>query len=337
MPKVTLHRSYVRPTTAAIVSCPTNVGFVKVHILDGTYELFRHYFAVPPRTGTDGQEVGAIRGVVESVLQLLGERDVTHLGVATDHVIESFRNDLYAGYKTGSGIDPLLRRQFHPLEDALRALGLVVWPMVEFEADDAMAAAAHLAALDPQVTQVLLLTPDKDLGQCVVGKRVVQFDRRARKLIDFDGVIEKFGVEPDSIPDYLALVGDTADGYPGLPGWGAKSTSAVLARYKKLEEIPLNPGQWDVPGLRGAPKRAATLVANLSDAILFRTIATVRIDAITFPGGVEDIRWRGPTPAFAKTAEWLGSPDLMARAQRLSDGKPKYPEPASIPPSSEGA
>jgi len=294
---------------------------VKVHILDGTYELFRHFFAVPPRTGSDGREVGAVRGVVESVLQLLGERDVTHLGVATDHVIESFRNDLYAGYKTGAGIDPVLWSQFHPLEDALRALGVVVWPMVEFEADDAMAAAAHLAALDPRVTQVLLLTPDKDLGQCVVGRRVVQFDRRARKMIDHDGVIEKFGVPPDSIPDYLALVGDAADGYPGLAGWGAKSTGAVLARYGKLEEIPLNPGQWDVPGLRGAPKLAATLVANLADALLFRTIATVRTDAIELPGGVDDLRWQGPTGAFAEIAAWLGAPELMTRARRLAESK----------------
>lgn len=294
---------------------------MKVHLLDGTYELFRHYFAVPPREGTDGREVGAIRGVVESVLQLLSERDVTHLGVATDHVIESFRNDLYAGYKTGAGIDPILWAQFHPLEEALTALGVLVWPMVEFEADDAMAAAAYLAAQDPAVTQVLLLTPDKDLGQCVVGKHVVQFDRRARKMIDHDGVIEKFGVEPASIPDYLALVGDTADGYPGLAGWGAKSTSLVLARYKKLEEIPLNPGQWDVSGLRGAPKLAATLVDKLADAVLFRTIATVRTDAIALPGGVEDLRWHGPTPEFAKIAAWLGSPDLMARAEKLAASK----------------
>ena len=296
---------------------------MKVHLLDGTYELFRHYFAVPPRTGSDGREVGAIRGVIESVLQLLSEPDVTHLGVATDHIIESFRNEMYEGYKTGAGIDPILWAQFHPLEDALQAMGVLVWPMVEFEADDAMAAAAHLAAQDPDVTQVLLLTPDKDLGQCVVGKRVVQFDRRARKLIDHDGVIEKFGVEPDSIPDYLGLVGDTADGYPGLPGWGAKSTSAVLARYKKLEEIPLNPGQWDVAGLRGAPKLAATLVANLQDALLFRAIATVRTDAITLPGGVEDLRWRGPTPAFAAIAEWLGSAELMTRAEKLAASKPQ--------------
>ena len=294
---------------------------MKVHLLDGTYELFRHYFAVPARSGSDGREVGAIRGVVESVLQLLGERDVTHLGVATDHVIGSFRNDLYAGYKTGEGIDPVLWAQFHPLEDALRAMGVLVWPMVEFEADDAMAAGAYLAAQDPSVSQVLLLTPDKDLGQCVVGRHVVQFDRRARKMIDHDGVIEKFGVEPESIPDYLALVGDTADGYPGLAGWGAKSTSAVLAKYRKLEEIPLNPGQWDVPGLRGAPKLAATLVANLQDALLFRIIATVRTDAITLPGGVEDLRWRGPAPEFAAIAEWLGSPELMTRASKLAASK----------------
>jgi 5'-3' exonuclease len=301
----------------------TSVTLVKVHILDGTYELFRHYFAVPPRTAPDGAEVGAVRGVVDSVMQLLTERDVTHLAVATDHVIESFRNDLYAGYKTGEGLDPILWSQFHPLEEALRALGVLVWPMVEFEADDAMAAGAHLAALDPNVEQVLLLTPDKDLGQCVVGKRVVQFDRRARKIIDHQGVIEKFGVPPTSIPDYLALVGDTADGYPGLAGWGAKSTSAVLAKYLKLEEIPLSPGKWDVPGLRGAPKLAATLVEHLEEALLFRTIATVRLDAVTLNGGVEDLRWRGPSPAFAEVAVRLGTPELMNRAQRLFDGKPK--------------
>ena len=292
---------------------------MKVHVLDGTYELFRHYFAVPSHITVDGHEVAAIRGVLESVLNLLSERDVTHLGVATDHIIESFRNDLYAGYKTGAGIDPLLFAQFHPLELALEAIGVVVWPMVEFEADDAMAAAASIAAADPAVDQVVLLTPDKDLGQCVQQDgRVVQFDRRMRKLIDYAGVIEKFGVPPSAIPDYLALVGDTADGFPGLPGWGAKSAAAVLARYGSLEQIPLNPGQWDVPGLRGAPKLCATLVANLSDALLFRTIATVRRDAITLDGGVESLRWRGPTEAFEAVATQLESPGLAVRAKTLA-------------------
>ena len=292
---------------------------MKVHVLDGTYELFRHHFALPAHTTSSGRPVAAVRGVIESVLNLLAERDVTHLGVATDHVIESFRNDLYAGYKTGEGIDAELWAQFNPLEDALRALGVVVWPMVEFEADDAMAAEAAIAAADDRVEQVLLLTPDKDLGQCVRGRRVVQFDRRKRLLIDEAGVIEKFGVGPASIPDYLALVGDAADGFPGLPGWGAKSAAAVLARYGKLEEIPIHAGQWDVPGLRGAPKLAATLVNQLTDALLFRVIATVRTDAVDTP--VDDLRWPGPTPAFDEVAAGLDAPGLATRARALADRK----------------
>lgn len=294
---------------------------VKVHLLDGTYELFRHHFALPSHITRDGLEVAAVRGVLESVLNLLSERDVTHLGVATDHVIESFRNDLYAGYKTGAGIDPVLFAQFHPLELALEAMGVVVWPMVEFEADDALAASAAIAAADPAVEQVLILTPDKDLGQCVVGRHVVQFDRRARKLIDHDGVVEKFGVPPSAIADYLALVGDSADGYPGLAGWGAKSAAAVLARYGSLEQIPIHAGHWDVAGLRGAPKLCATLVDNLADAMLFRTIATVRRDAITLPGGVESLRWRGPTDAFVEVAARLESPALNTRAKAVAEKK----------------
>ncbi len=290
-------------------------------MLDGTYELFRHHFALPSHVTADGREIAAMRGVLESVLNLLSEKDVTHLGVATDHVIESFRNDMYAGYKTGAGIEPTLWSQFHPLEDALVAMGVVTWPMVEFEADDAMAAAAHLAALDDRVDQVLLLTPDKDLGQCVVGKRVVQFDRRKRLMIDHDGVVEKFGVPPAAIPDYLALVGDTADGYPGLQGWGAKSAAAVLARYGSLEEIPLNPGQWDVPGLRGAQKLCATLVDNIADAVLFRKIATTRNDAITLPGGVDGLRWTGPTPEFEAVAASLDTPALYTRALSVAAKK----------------
>ena len=257
--------------------------------------------------------------MLESVLNLLSERDVTHLGVATDHVIESFRNDLYAGYKTGAGINPVLFSQFQPLELALQAMGVVVWPMVEFEADDAMAAAAAIAAADPSVEQVVILTPDKDLGQCVEGTRVVQFDRRQRKLIDHAGVVEKFGVPPSAIPDYLGLVGDTADGFPGLAGWGAKSASAVLARYGSLEQIPAHVGQWDVPGLRGAAKLCATLVDQLADALLFRTIATVRRDAITLSDGVEGLRWLGPTDAFSAIAERLESPGLAVRARALAD------------------
>ncbi len=290
---------------------------MKVHLLDGTYELFRHYFAMPPRITADGRDVAAIRGVLDSVLNLLGE-GVTHLGVATDHVVESFRNELYAGYKTGDGIPHELWDQFHPLEDALVAMGVVVWPMVEYEADDAMAAAAHLASNDPEVEQVLILTPDKDLAQCVIEQRIVQFDRRKRVLMDEAGVIEKFGVPPVSIPDYLALVGDSADGYPGLPGFGAKSAAAVLAKYGHLEHIPKLASHWEVPGLRGAAKLAETLAERFEDARLFRLVATVRNDAITLDGGVESLRWRGPTDAFEQTAASLEMPQLVTRAKAIA-------------------
>lgn len=294
---------------------------MKVHLLDGTYELFRHFFGAPPHETADGREVGAIRGVLESVLSLLSERDVTHLGVATDHVIESFRNEMYAGYKSGEGVDPVLWSQAHPMEDALVALGVVVWPMVTYEADDAMAAAAEIASKDPAVEQVVILTPDKDLGQCVVGDHVVQFDRRKRAFTNAAGVYEKFGVRPESIPDYLALVGDTADGFPGLPGWGAKSAAAVISRYGHLEDIPDHAGQWDVPGLRGAAKLSATLISHRADAVLFRAIATVQRDAIELPDGVEGLRWRGPTERFADVAASLESSSLAARAKALATKK----------------
>ncbi len=294
---------------------------MRVHLVDGTYELFRYFFALPSHLTPDGRETGAMRGVLGSILDLI-EDGATHIAVATDHVIESYRNDLYAGYKTGEGIDPVLWSQLHPLEDALRAMGVLVWAMVEFEADDALAAGAALADADPRVEQVLICTPDKDLGQCVRGSRVVQFDRRKREIFDEAGITAKFGVGPASIPDYLGLVGDTADGYPGLPGWGAKSTAAVLARYGKLEEIPLHAGQWDVPGLRGAQKLATTLVHNLADALLFRTIATVRLDAITLPGGVDDLRWSGPSPAFEALAESIDAPNLSRRASHLASRRP---------------
>lgn len=288
-----------------------------MHLVDGTYELFRYFFALPSHLTADGRETGAMRGVLGSMLDLI-EDGATHLAVATDHVIESYRNGLYDGYKTGEGIDPILWSQAHPLEDALRAMGVVVWAMVEFEADDALAAGAAIAASDPRVEQVLICTPDKDLGQCVQGNRVVQFDRRKREILDDAAIRAKFGVDPASIPDYLGLVGDTADGYPGLAGWGAKSTAAVLARYGKLEEIPLYAGQWDVPGLRGAPKLAATLIENIADALLFRTIATVRRDAITLPGGIDELRWRGPTSAFEALATSIDAPNLLRRATHLA-------------------
>jgi 5'-3' exonuclease len=297
-------------------------GVMKVHLLDGTYELFRHHFApVPERMAADGRVVTGLVGVLESVLGLLGERSVTHLGVATDHVIESFRNDLWAGYKTGEGIDPVLIAQFHPLEEALRALGVTVWAMVGHEADDALATAAARAAADPSVEQVLIATPDKDLAQCVVGERVVQVDRRRRQTTDEQGVVEKFGVGPASIADYLALVGDSADGYPGLPGWGAKSAAAVLHRYGHLEDIPGLALRWDVPGLRGAAKLAATLAERRDEALLFRRIATVVRDCpgvLDGPEGVEELRWAGPTPAFEAAATSLGAPGLWERATALA-------------------
>jgi 5'-3' exonuclease len=256
--------------------------------------------------------------VVMSVLGLL-EGGVTHLGVATDHVIESFRNDLWPGYKTGEGIDPLLFAQFAPLEDALGALGAVVWPMVEFEADDALAAAAAMAAADARVDQVVICTPDKDLAQCVRQDRIVQLDRRTRELRDEAAVRKKFGVAPASIPDWLALVGDSADGYPGLPGWGATSAAAVLARYQHLESIPRLAGAWDVP-VRGALRLATTLAEQRERAFLFRELATLRVDA---PIGVDvdRLRWRGPRADLAAWADRLGTPALLERASRLAAGR----------------
>ena len=279
-----------------------------VHVIDGTYELFRQHFGRP----IPGP-FGAAAGVVASTIALL-EQGATHIGVASDHTIESFRNALWAGYKTSEGMPEELMIQIPIMETALGALGVTVWPMIEFEADDALAAAAAIANTDPDVTQVQILTPDKDLGQCVGGK-VVQVDRRNSVTIDADGVRAKFGVGPASIPDYLGLVGDTADGFPGLAGWGAKSAAAVLAVYEHLENIPDAPGQWNVPGLRGAQKLAATLAENRELAMLFRTIATVRLDVPV--GSVGEWRWAGPTPTFAATCDQLGASNLLKRVDRL--------------------
>ncbi len=301
---------------------------MQVHLVDGTYELFRHFFAVPTRTSVgarpsdgfaDALDIGAARGVVDNMVRLL-EGGATHLGVATDHVIESFRNDLWPGYKTGEGIDPTLRNQFDVLEDALAAFGIAVWPMVEFEADDALGAAARVADADERVRQVQILTPDKDLGQCVRGDRVVQVDRRKNLVIDHDGVIARFGVPPASIPDYLALVGDSADGFPGLAGFGAKSTAAVLSRYGHLTAIPAAPGQWDVPGVRGAAKLATTLQANLDQALLFRTLATLDVEGPEV-GVVDDWCWRGPTDAAEAWAKYLDLPNLVTRTRRLAQAR----------------
>lgn len=288
---------------------------MKVHLLDGTYELFRHFFAMPKQADTEGHEVGAIVGVLSSVLGML-EGGATHLGVATDHVIESFRNDLWPGYKTGAGIEPELLAQFHPLEDALSAMGVRVWAMVEFEADDALAAAAHLAAQSPDVEQVIICTPDKDLSQCVVGERVVQLDRRKRETRNEQGVVARFGVGPKSIPDYLALVGDSADGFPGVPGWGEKASGALLGRYKHLEHIPTAAPQWDVP-VRGAARLSASLEENRELAVLFRTLATLRTDVPVF-NDLDELRWRGPAAEFEHVARRLGVSGLWDRARKLS-------------------
>ena len=263
-----------------------------VCLIDGTYELFRHFFAVPQARDAEGREVGAVRGVLTSLLGMMTVHR-THIGVATDHVIESFRNRLWPGYKTGAGIDPLLWQQFPLLEETLAALGVVTWPMVEYEADDALAAAAVRAAADPRVERVLVCTPDKDLAQVVRGTRIVQRDRVRKVTRDEAGVVEKFGVPPASIPDYLALVGDSADGYPGLPGWGAKSAAKVLARWEHLDRIPDDPRAWDVD-VRGAGALAATLRAQRADARLFRVLAPLRLDVPVF-ASVDELRWQGPT------------------------------------------
>ena len=282
-----------------------------VHLIDGTYELFRHFFAVPPAADVNGQEIGAVRGVLNSVLSMI-ERGATHIGVATDHVIESFRNELYAGYKTGEGIAPDLYSQFPVLEEALVAMGVVVWPMVEFEADDALAAAANKASLDERVTQVIICTPDKDLSQCVVGARIVQLDRRRDQLRGEAGVVTKFGVRPESIPDYLAVVGDSADGFPGVPGWGAKSAALALSHYPHLEDVPKSWREWN-PSIRKAQTLAASLFSNWDEALLFRTLATLRLDAPVFDD-VEELRWNGPRADFEEHCRRMKSPDLVTRA-----------------------
>jgi 5'-3' exonuclease len=287
---------------------------MRVHLVDGTYELFRQHFGMASRHSSRGP-YDAAAGVVASTLALV-EDGATHIGVASDHTIESFRNDLWAGYKTSEGMDPEILEQIPVMERALAAAGFTVWPMIDREADDALGAAALVADRDERVEQVLIVTADKDLGQCVRGDRVVQFDRRNREIIDADGVRAKFGVGPESIPDYLGLVGDTADGFPGLPGWGAKSAALVLARYGHIEDIPPAAGQWDVPGLRGAAKLSATLQAQLADALLFREIATVDTDVDV--GTVDDWQWSGPTDDFAAVADELGAPDLVAYARRLA-------------------
>ena len=283
-----------------------------VHLVDGTYELFRHFFAVPSIMDDKGNEVGAVRGVLGSVLGLI-EGGATHIGVATDHVIESFRNELYPGYKTSEGVPEPLLAQFSVLEEALESMGVKVWPMVQFEADDALASAAVKSAQDDSVKQVFICTPDKDLAQCVSGTRVVQLDRMRGILRDESGVVEKWGVKPESIPDYLAVVGDSADGFPGLAGWGPKSAGLTFARYRHLENVPKNWREWD-PGIRGAQRLASVLVENWNDALLYRTLATLRLDVPVFED-VDELRWRRPRPEFEQYADRIQSPGMFARAK----------------------
>ncbi len=285
---------------------------LEIYLIDGTYELFRHYYALPSAQDMTGREVAAIRGVLASVLRMIKD-GATHIAAATDHVIESFRNDLWPGYKTSEGVEPDLLAQFPLLEEVLSAAGVVVWPMVEFEADDALAAAAIAAARDTRVERVIICTPDKDLAQCVQGLRIVQLNRRTRVTVDEPGVVKKFGVSPASIPDYLALVGDSADGYPGLPGWGAKSSAAVLAKFGHLEAIPADCREWRV-NAANASALADTLCRERDRAMLFRTLATLRTDIRLFTD-VDELRWDGPTAAF----------DVLAA--RLDGAATKRPRP----------
>ena len=283
-----------------------------IYLIDGTYELFRYFYAVPSARDANGHEVGAVKGVITSILGMINS-GARYVGVATDHVIESFRNGMWPGYKTGAGIDPALLSQFGLLEDALTALGVVVWPMIEFEADDALASAASIASADSRVDRVVICTPDKDLGQCVRGTRVVQLIRRTRVILDESGIVAKFGVPPESIPDYLALVGDSSDGYPGLRGWGPKSAAAVLARFRHLEAIPEDARTWGV-NANNAGALALTLARERERAYLFRDLATLRADIPLFTS-IDALEWTGPTEAFPPLAARL---DAAVQTERGS-------------------
>lgn len=287
-----------------------------VNLIDGTYELFRYFFAVPSSKDSNGQEIGAVRGVLGSVLSMI-ESGAGHLGVATDHVVESFRNDLYPGYKTSEGVQEELLSQFPLLEEGLESLGVKVWPMVYFEADDALASAALKASRDAAVDRVVICTPDKDLSQCVAGTRIVQLDRRRNLLRDEAGVEAKFGVKPSSIPDYLAMVGDSADGYPGVQGWGEKAAAAVFSRYPHLEDIPKDWHDWNA-GIRRARPLAESLFGSWNDALLFRDLATLRFDVPVFES-TEELRWQGPRADFEVFCNRIKAADLIRRvAARLS-------------------
>ena len=290
-------------------------GRMKVHLVDGTYELFRAFYAVPPAEDAHGRPVGAVRGVLATLASLLREPDVTHVAVAFDHVIESFRNRLFAGYKTADGVDPDLLAQFDPAEDATAALGIVVWSMVEFEADDALATAAARLRDAPGVEQVVICSPDKDFSQCVVGSRVICRDRRRRLDRNEAGVVERFGVPPAAIPEWLALVGDSADGIPGIPGWGPKSASTVLARYGTIDAIPDAAGEWDVAP-RGRERLAAALASRRPEAALYRTLATLRTD-VPLAEDLAALEWRAPRrPELAALCAQIGAEDLLERVPR---------------------
>ncbi len=294
-----------------------------VHLIDGTYELFRYFFAVPSAADVNGQEIGAVRGVLGSVLSMI-EGGATHVGVATDHVVESFRNDLYTGYKTSQGVPPELLSQFPILEEGLRAMGVVVWPMTYFEADDALASAATNAAQDARVKQVLICTPDKDLAQCVVGTRVLQLDRRRNILRDEAGVVAKFGVRPESIPDYLAVVGDNADGFPGVSGWGSKAAALTFSQYPHLEDIPKDWHAWH-PSIRRARPLSESLFHTWDGALLFRTLATLRLDVPVFDT-IEDLRWKEVRADFPEFCQRIKAQDLLRRtasatSSRIPTGK----------------
>jgi len=296
---------------------------MNIHLIDGTYELFRHFFAVPSSTDDKGQEIGAVRGVLGSVLSLIEggagiEQGATHIGVATDHVVESFRNDLYPGYKTSEGVPPELVSQFPIVEEALEAMGVLVWPEVYFEADDALASAAAKAAHDDRAGKIFICTPDKDLSQCVVGTRVVQLDRMRNLVRDEAAVIAKFGVKPESIPDFLAVVGDAADGYPGLRGWGLKAAAMTFSQYPHLESIPRNWREWH-PSIRRAQSLSESLSGSWNDALLFRTLATLRLDVPVFDS-VDELRWSGPRENFKEWCERLKAPALFGRAMAASKG-----------------
>lgn len=290
---------------------------MNIHLIDGTYELFRNHFGAPPRKAPDGREVGATLGLLRGLLALLNAPGVTHVACAFDHVIESFRNELYSGYKTGAGVDPNLIAQFPMAEEAVSALGLTVWPMVEFEADDALASAVARYKNEPAVEQIVICSPDKDLAQLVSGARIVCWDRRRDIIIDEEGVVAKYGVRPASIPDWLALVGDSADGFPGVPSWGEKSAAAVLARYGHLEDIPDDPQTWGLPAARAA-RLAASLAQHKADALLFRRLATLRED-VRLQESLDDLAWQGARPRLREICRSLGDEKFPERVMRWQE------------------